>query len=265
MITQFANPARFEGFARVASPIAFWVMTLSLAAGTVWGLFIAPMDAEMGDGYRLIYVHPPAAYLAMQTYGVIAVASLIGFVWRHPLADIAARVSAPIGAMFCVLALGTGMLWGKPMWGTYWEWSDPKLVSVLVLLLTYLALIAIWVSTDDPQRAARLAGIAALIGVVNIPIIHFSVYWWNSLHQAGTLLRSGGPRAPASMIWPMLIMMVGFVALYVWLLLTRMRAAIDMKKAEGLERRSLGAKPSRARLEDAAPAGGNPAGGVANG
>ncbi len=251
MVTQFANPARFEGFARVAAPVSGVIALAALAIGTIGGLFIAPMDAEMGDGYRLIFVHPPAAYLAMQVYVVIAVAALVGFVWRHPLADIAARVSAPIGAGFCVLALATGMIWGQPMWGTYWEWGDAKLVSVFVLLLVYLGLIAIWAASDNPQRAARLAGIAALIGVVNIPIIHYSVYWWATLHQPGTLIRAGGPRAPMSMIWPLLVMIAGFVALYVWLLLERMRSAIDRQKAAALERRALGARPSRARLEDA--------------
>lgn len=254
MVTQFANPARFEGFARIAAPIAFWIMVAALGAGSIWGLFIAPMDEEMGDGYRLMYVHPPAAYLAMQTYVVIAVAALVGFVWRHPLADIAARVSAPIGAVFCALALATGMIWGKPMWGAYWVWSDAKLVSVLILFLTYLALIAIWAGSENPQRAARLAGIAALIGVVNIPIIHFSVYWWATLHQTPTLLTAEGPKAPMSMVWPLLLMILGFVALYVWLLITRMRSAIDLRKAEGLERRALGVAPSRARLEEHAPA-----------
>lgn len=250
MVTQFANPARFEAFARIAAPIAFWIMAATLAAGTVWGLFIAPADVEMGDGYRLIFVHVPAAYLAMQTYAAIAVFALVGLIWRHPLADVGARVSAPVGAMFCALALGTGMLWGQPMWGTYWEWSDPKMVSMLVLLLTYLALIAIWAATDNPQRAARLAGIAALVGVVNLPVIHYSVYWFASLHQPGTLIRAGGPRMPASMAWPLILMILGYIALYVWLLLTRMRSAIDLRRAETLERRKLGAAPSRARVEE---------------
>jgi heme exporter protein C len=261
MVTQFANPARFEGFARIASPIAFWVMTLALAAGAVWGLFIAPMDSEMGDGYRLIFVHVPAAYLAMLVYVGIVAAALVGFVWRHPLADIAARVAAPIGAVFCVLALLTGMVWGKPMWGAYWVWNDARLVSVLVLFLFYLALIAIWAAADNPQRGARLAGIAALIGAVNIPIIKFSVDWWATLHQPATVIALGDDggletNIALSMLWPLLLMCVGYTAAYVWLLLMRMRSAIELRKAEGLERRALGAQPSRARLEDAAPGAG---------
>ncbi len=260
MVTQFANPARFEGFARVAAPVAGVIAAVSLAVGTVWSLWIAPLDSEMGDGYRLIFVHIPAAYLAMMVYVGIAVAALVGLIWRHPVADIAARASAPIGAVFCALALATGMIWGKPMWGAYWVWGDARLVSVLVLFLLYLALIAIWAAADNPQRGARLAGVAALAGVVNIPIIHFSVEWWATLHQGPTMVALEDGKLQTnmaiSMLWPALIMCLAYTALYVWMLLTRMRSAIDMRKAEAAERRNLGAQPSRAVLEPGPAASG---------
>jgi len=245
MLTRFSNPARFEAVAGPAAAGFGWAAALLLALGAGWGLFVAPPDAEMGDAYRLIFVHVPAAWMAMFVYLFIAGAAVAGFVWRHALADSAARAAAPLGALFTALALVTGAIWGKPMWGAWWVW-DARLTSVLVLLFLYLGLMAVWASVEPQARAARIAGAVALLGAVNIPIIKFSVDWWSSLHQPATVVRLDGPRIDPAMLWPLLIMALGYMAFFGWAQLTRMRAAMARRRAEAAERR---AAPSRARLE----------------
>jgi len=175
----------------------------------------------------------PSAWLAMFGYTLIAFASIGSLIWRHPLADVAAKTAAPIGATFCFLALVTGSLWGKPMWGTYWVW-DARLTSMLVLFLIYLGLIALWQSIEEPGRAGRAAAILAIVGFVNVPIIHFSVNWWNTLHQPSSILRAGGPSIDPSLLTPLFVMAAGFTLLFVLLHLITMRAEILRRRVQAL-------------------------------
>jgi len=231
---RFANPTIFL---RLASAIFPWVATITgilFAVGLVWGLVYAPADYQQGETVRIMYVHVPAAWMAMFIYTSMAIASAVAIIWRHPLADVAAKCSAPIGACFTFLALATGSIWGKPMWGTWWVW-DARLTSVFVLFLLYLGYIAIWQIIDQPQRAARVAAIVALVGFVNIPIVKFSVDWWNSLHQPASVLKMDGPAIAPSMLWPLLVMGVAYTGLYVVLLLMAMRTEITERRIASLE------------------------------
>ena len=178
----------------------------------------------------ILFIHVPAATLAMGVYGAITVCSLLSLVWRHPLSDIAARAAAPLGALFTVLGLVTGSLWGKPMWGTYWVW-DARLTSFLLLLFIYLGYMALWNAVEDETRAARAAAILALVGAVNIPIIKFSVDWWNTLHQGESLM--SGKLAPVFLA-PLLLMMAGYALLFVTLWMVRIRTAILERRARSL-------------------------------
>jgi heme exporter protein C len=196
-------------------------------------LVVAPPDYQQGDTVRIMYVHVPAAWMALSVYLFVAVASAVGLVWRHPLAEVAARASAPIGAAFTFVCLATGSLWGRPMWGAWWVW-DARLTSVLILFFLYLGYIALANAFDDPSRGGRAAAVLALVGVVNLPIIKFSVDWWNTLHQPASVLRLGGPSIDASMLIPLLVMASGFALLFGWLLLLRMRTALNERKARAL-------------------------------
>ena len=182
---------------------------------------------------RIMYVHVPAAWMALSVYLFVAVASAVALVWRHPLAEVAARAAAPIGAAFTFVCLATGSLWGRPMWGTWWVW-DARLTSVLILFFLYLGYIALANAFDDPSRGGRAAAVLALVGVVNLPIIKFSVDWWNTLHQPASVMRIGGPRIDISMLAPLLIMALGFTLLFVALLMLRMRTALNERKAMAL-------------------------------
>ena len=201
---------------------------LVVAAAVVRGLTVAA-DVTQGDVQRIMYVHVPAAWLAMFCYSLMAVAALGTLVWKHPLADVAAKAAAPLGAAFTLLALFTGSVWGKPMWGTWWVW-DARLTSVLVLFIMYLGLIALWRSFDDPGRAGRVAAILTLVGFINIPIIKFSVDWWNTLHQPASVMRLDGPTVHPTMLWPLLIMAAGFTLAFTALHLGAMRAEIFRRR-----------------------------------
>jgi len=221
---QFANPKRFMDATASALP---WLSALTAALFLV-GLYLsftAPPDYQQGDTVRIMFVHVPAAWISMSGYAFIAVASAIGLINRHPLADVAARQAAPLGAMFTALALITGSLWGRPMWGTYWVW-DGRLTSFLLLLLLYLGYLGLWQAIEDETRAARAAAILALVGVVNLPIIEFSVDWWTTLHQGESILRKGGSQISAVFLWPLFTMAAAYTMLFATLLLVRMRTAI---------------------------------------
>jgi len=220
---RFANPGRFLRLSAVILPWAAIGCALSLAIGLYLSLFVAPPDYQQGESVRIMYVHVPSAWMAMFIYTVIAVASAVALIWRHPLADLVAKASAPVGAGFTFLALATGSLWGKPMWGTWWVW-DARLTSVLVLFFLYLGYMALANAFEDPQRGQRAASILALVGFINVPIIKFSVEWWSTLHQPASVLRTGGPTIDSSMLWPLLIMALGFKLYYVTLLLLRVRS-----------------------------------------
>ena len=192
MINWLANPARFMRLSAKAVPWCGWAAALVLAVGLFWSLVVAPPDYQQGDTVRIMYVHVPAAWMALSVYLFVAVASAVALVWRHPLAEVAARAAAPIGAAFTFVCLATGSLWGRPMWGTWWVW-DARLTSVLILFFLYLGYIALANAFDDPSRGGRAAAVLALVGVVNLPIIKFSVDWWNTLHQPASVMRIGGP------------------------------------------------------------------------
>jgi len=235
IISWLANPERFS---KVFAPVRPWVAGLSLVL-FVWGLylcFVSPEDYQQGDTVRIMYIHVPAAWMALFTYLVMGVASFFGLIFRHALADAAAKAAAPIGAVFTALALITGSLWGKPMWGTWWEW-DGRMTSVLVLFLFYIGYIALHASIEDEQRAARSTAILALIGLINLPIIKFSVDWWNTLHQGASVLRPGGPTVAPAMLWPLLMMALAYKALFVWLWLIRIDTEILSRKYNGLRAR----------------------------
>jgi heme exporter protein C len=233
-----ANPTRFLELAGRAIP---WLAAASLilfAVGLYLAFFVAPPDYQQGETVRIMFVHVPSAWLAMFGYVLIAIAALGTLIWRHPLADVAAKAAAPIGATFCFVALVTGSLWGKPMWGTYWVW-DARLTSMLVLFLLYLGLIALWQAIEEPGRAGRAAAILALVGVVNIPIIKFSVDWWNTLHQPASVVRPGGPSIDPAMLWPLLVMAVAFTLLFVLLHLIAMRAEIHRRRVRAMQQMQI--------------------------
>jgi heme exporter protein C len=251
MLSRFANPARFMRMSSVALPPLAIATVVALAIGLYLALFVAPPDYQQGESVKIMFVHVPAAWLALLAYLVVAAASAVALVWRHPLAEIAAQAAAPVGAAFTFVCLVTGSLWGRPMWGTWWAW-DARMTSVLVLFFLYLGYIALVNAFDDMSRGARAGSVLALVGVVNLPIIKFSVDWWNTLHQADSVFRMGGPTIDPSLLWPLLIMALGYLLLFKTLLLVRMRTALNERKARALR---LAAAPRRAAASppDASP------------
>jgi heme exporter protein C len=247
MMYDLANPERFDRLARVATPALAGAALLAGAAGLYFGLFNSPADYQQGDSVRIMYVHVPAAWMALFVYTLLAVSAFVGFVFRHPLADVAAKSAAPIGAVFTALALVTGSLWGATTWGTWWAW-DARLTSVLVLFFLYLGYIAVWEAIEDRIRAGRIAAIVAMVGLVNVPIIKFSVDWWNSLHQPASILRAQGPSIHESMLWPLFIMAAAYGLAFFAMLLASMRAEIAARRLERLQRLQT-ERVSRARAE----------------
>jgi heme exporter protein C len=222
-----------KNFYRLAEIVTPWlaaVCAVLLVVGLYRGLFVAPTDYEQGESYRIIYVHVPSAWMSMFVYMVIAVNSAIFLVWKMKLADIVAQASAPIGAAFTFLALATGSLWGKPMWGTWWEW-DARLTSELILLFLYIGYMALRGAFDNPVSGAKAAAILALVGVVNIPIIHFSVEWWNTLHQPASITKFDTPSIHISMLIPLLLMALGFTLFYIVNMMSRTRSLILQREA----------------------------------
>jgi heme exporter protein C len=222
---KLASPPHAYRIAGRLAPWLGWPAGLCIAAGLYGGLVLAPADYLQGDSFRIVYVHAPSAWLSMLVYGTMAVAAAIGLVWRIKLAHAVAAAAAPIGASFTALALATGAIWGKPTWGTWWVW-DARLTSELVLLFLYAGVIALRASIDDRDRADRASALLAIVGVVNLPIIHYSVYWWNTLHQPPTLTRIGKPTMAGEMLWPLLVMLLGFTLYFGTVLLVRLRAEI---------------------------------------
>ncbi|MCK5748894.1 MAG: heme ABC transporter permease [Oricola sp.] len=231
MWSRFSNPAKFEAFARTAGPVAGAIFSLCAVFGIVAGLFFSPPDYQQGDSARIMYVHVPAAWMAMASYSFIALMSLIAFVWRHSLADVAARSAALPGTVFTALALFTGAVWGKPTWGAWWVW-DARLTSMLLLLFIYFGYMAVWQAVPEAARAARFARILALVGFINIPIIKFSVDWWNSLHQTASIIRPGGPTIHPTMLTPLFAMIIAYTALFAWLAFAGMRASLTRRRIE---------------------------------
>lgn len=225
-----SNPERFMAFSRWAAPM-FGAIALILALAGLWLGFTAPEDYQQGDTVRIMFIHVPAAWMSMFVYACLAGASFLSLVFRHALADAAAKAAAPLGAAFTFLALVTGSLWGRPMWGAWWVW-DARMTSVLVLLLFYLAYMALRASLDDELKAARAAAILALVGAVNLPIVKFSVDWWNTLHQGASVFRKGGPAMTSEFLWPLLLMGLAYTAAFGSLWLVGIRAQVWRRRAE---------------------------------
>jgi heme exporter protein C len=231
-LIDLANPTRFLNLAGRVLP---WLIAATAIAFAI-GLYlsaVAPDDYQQGATVKIMFIHVPNAWLCMFVWGVMSLASLGTLVWRHPLADVAAKAAAPLGAAFTFLALVTGSLWGRPMWGTYWVW-DARLTSVLVLFLMYLGIIALWRTVEDPSRAARAAAILTLVGAINIPIIKFSVDWWNTLHQPASVFRMGGPTIDPSILRPLFVMAIAFTLLFLTLHLAAMRTEILRRRIRTL-------------------------------
>jgi heme exporter protein C len=230
---RFANPARFLRFSALAMPWFTAAAILSIGAGLALALFVSPADYQQGETVRIMYVHVPSAWMALFIYMVVAGGSVSALVWRHPLGEIVARAAAPVGAGFTFICLVTGSLWGKPMWGAWWVW-DARLTSVLVLFFLYLGYMALQSAFDDPVRGGRAASILAIVGAVNVPIIKWSVDWWNTLHQPASVARLDGPSIHYSMLIPLLLMALGFTFYFAAVLLLRVRAEIAARRIRTL-------------------------------
>ncbi|HEY1721505.1 MAG TPA: heme ABC transporter permease [Magnetospirillaceae bacterium] len=251
-ISTFTNPTRFMRWSGALLPFLAAVTVTILAVGLYLALIDSPADYQQGEAVRMMYVHVPAAWMASFVYAIVAFASAVALIWRDPLADIAAQAAAPLGAGFTFVCLVAGSLWGEPMWGTWWVW-DARLTSVLVLFFLYLGYIALVNAFDDPSRGARAGAILALVGAVDLPIIKFSVDWWNTLHQPASVLRMDGPHIAASMLFPLLTMSLGFTLLFVTLLLVKMRTALMAAKLRALRMAEIARDDRAAATRDSGP------------
>jgi heme exporter protein C len=230
----FANPKRFLIVSDRLRPWAYALTGVLFAIGLYWSLVEAPQDYQQGETVRIMFVHVPAAWMALFVYSFMALAHGAAIVFRHPLADVAAKAAAPTGACFAFLALATGAVWGKPMWGTWWVW-DARLTSMFVLLLLYIGYLAVWQAIGDANRAARIARIVALVGFINVPIVKFSVDWWNSLHQPASVLRVGGPTIDPSLLRPLLVMALAYTAFFIAVWLTSMKVEILRRRIQQMQ------------------------------
>lgn len=236
MISGFANPQRFLGLSNWLLPITCVLAVIVSAIGVVWSLLYAPADYQQGETARIMYIHVPSAWIAVGAYSGMAIGSISYLVWGHALGDIAAKVMAPIGAAFTALCLATGSIWGRPTWGTWWEW-DGRLTSVLVLFFLYLGYMALRSALDETSKASKAAAILCLVGTINIPIIRFSVEWWNTLHQKASIIREGGPSLDPSLLHPLLVMGVAYLLIFAALTLAAMRAEIWKRSADAIQAR----------------------------
>jgi heme exporter protein C len=251
MISAFANPQKFLALSGWLLPLCAAIAVALLLVGVPWSLVYAPADYQQGETARIMFIHVPSAWVAMGAYMAMAIASVTYLVWGHMVADVAARAAAPVGAAFTALCLATGSIWGRPTWGTWWEW-DGRLTSVLVLFFLYLGYLALRSAMDDPVRGAKAGAILCLVGTVNIPIIRFSVEWWNTLHQPASIIREGGPSIDPSMLWPLLIMGSAFMFLFGALMLAGMKAEIWKRRAQVMEARLALGEPSPGQSTGAA-------------
>ncbi|HYD98365.1 MAG TPA: heme ABC transporter permease [Alphaproteobacteria bacterium] len=231
---RFANPGRFLRLAALLLPWSAGLTAVLLAVGLWFALAASPADYQQSETVRIMYVHVPAAWMSLFVYANMALAAAVGLVWRHPLADLFTKAAAPVGATFTALCLATGSLWGKPMWGTWWVW-DARLTSVLILFFLYLGYIALVHAFDDEERGLRAGAVLVLVGVVNLPIIKFSVEWWNTLHQPASVMRLDGPAIHPDMLRPLLIMALAFTAYFVTVVLLRVRSEILARRLRQLQ------------------------------
>lgn len=235
---KYANPRLFLDLSAKLIPWFAGVTVILLVVGLYISLVGSPPDYQQGDSVRIMYVHVPSAWMALFCYVFMASASFVGLIWRHALADLAAKSTAPIGACFTFLALFSGSFWGKPMWGDWWVW-DARVTSVLILFFLYLGYMALWETIEDHARAARAAAVLAIVGVVMVPIIKFSVDWWETLHQPASVLRFDGPTIHASLLWPLLLMALAFTSFFFTVLLIRMRTEIVQQRIRVLRLASV--------------------------
>lgn len=234
---RLAHPGQFLAWtAYLVWPLAI-ITALLFALGFWFAFFNSPADYQMGDTVRIMYVHVPSAWLSQFVYGAMAVSALGTLVWRHPMADVSMKAAAPLGAAFTTMALFTGSMWGRPTWGTFWEW-DGRMTSTLVLLFIYLGIVALWRAFDDQLRAARIIAIFTLVGAVNVPIIKFSVDWWSTLHQPASVFTADGPRMPGSLLMPLFAMFFAFTFLFITLQLVSMRTEVRRRRLTTLERKA---------------------------
>jgi heme exporter protein C len=231
---KLANPKLFLRLADMVRPWVLGATIVLLVLGLYLAIVQAPEDYQQGETVRIMFVHVPAAWMALFVYSFMALAHGAGLVFRHPIAHIAAKAAAPIGACFTFLALATGSLWGKPMWGTWWVW-DARLTSMFVLFLLYLGYLAVWSALGEDNRAARIASVVALVGFINVPIVKFSVDWWNSLHQPASVLRAGGPSIDSSLLTPLFVMALAYAGLFVTLWLLAMKAEVLTRRIHQMQ------------------------------
>jgi heme exporter protein C len=230
ILTFLANPARFQQATRIWIPITGVIAAVALIIGTIWALGFTPPDKFQGDSVRIMYVHVPAAIMSQVAYVFMVIASLIGYIWRHQLADFAAREAAPLGLVFTVLALATGSIWGKTTWGVWWDW-DARMTSTLVMAFIYAGYMILWRTIENPAQAARIAALFCIIGIINIPIIKFSVEFWESLHQKASIIRADGPSMPAEMLVPLLVMLFAYGMAFTFFVFLRLHTVLnDMRR-----------------------------------
>ncbi len=227
---KLASPPHFHRLSYTLYPWLAVPGYLLIAWGTYNGLFVAPEDYQQKDAFRIIYVHVPSAYLSMMAYMIMAISAAVGLIWRMKLAHAVAVAAAPLGAWFTFLALATGSIWGRPMWGTWWEWGDPRLTSELILLFLYFGYMTLRMSINDTTKADKASAVLAIIGAINVPIIHYSVVWWTSLHQGSTIIREGGPAIDPEMLYPLLANIVGFTLVFGALLMRRIRVEVLLRE-----------------------------------
>ena len=231
---RFANPNRFLRLGRAVLPWSASLAIVCIGVGLYLALFVSPPDYQQKETVRIMYVHVPSAWMALFVYTSMAISSAVALIWKHPLADLIAKASAPVGVGFTFICLATGSLWGKPMWGTWWVW-DARLTSVLILFFLYLGYIALNNAFDDPVRGAKASAVLTLVGAVNLPIIKFSVDWWNTLHQPSSVTRLDTPAVHSSMLWPLLLMAFGFSLFYLTILVLRVRSEIAAAKIRNIQ------------------------------
>lgn len=239
MVKRFANPRKFLALVKWVEPVAAVIAVAAIGIGLYMGLVTSPHDYQQGSSVRIMYIHVPAAWMALFIYTTMAAAAFVGLVWKHIVAELYARAAAPLGTAFTFICLTTGSLWGKPMWGAWWVW-DARLTSVLILFFLYLGYQALVDAFDDEQKGINAGAFLLLIGIVNIPIIKFSVNWWNTLHQPASLTRFAKPAIDGSMLTPLLAMAVGFTALFTALVCIRIKTELARRK---LKIRQLEGKP----------------------
>ncbi len=233
---KLAHPGQFMKWSRYLVWPGAVISAVLFAIGLYLAFFASPEDYQMGQTVRIMYVHVPNAWLSQFVYGVMAVSAVGSLVWRHPMADVSMKAAAPLGAAFTAIALFTGSLWGRPTWGTFWEW-DGRMTSTLVLFLIYMGLVALWRAFDDQSRGARLIAVLTLVGAINIPIIKFSVDWWNTLHQPASVFTADGPHMPMSMLWPLFVMLFAFTFLFMTLQIVAMRTEVMRRRVKARQRR----------------------------